>query len=93
MCRVTVRRRGSTSSASAASTATPVPTAAPANPECAIRHCKRYERIGDWLTVLTGQDLFVASMAFTGVVLADWAIFALPWVAYAWWLRRRGTPT
>ena len=63
---------------------------AAANPECAIRHCKRYERVGDWFTVLTGADLGIAVMAFTGVVVLGWALFALPWVAYAWWLKQRG---
>ena len=64
--------------------------AAAANPECAVRHCKRYERVGDWFAVLSGTDLGVASLAFTGVVIAGWAVFALPWVIYAWWLKRRG---
>jgi len=64
--------------------------AAAANPDCAIRHCKRYERVGDWFSVLTGPDLAIAGLAFTGVVVLGWAIFALPWVIYAWRLRRRG---
>ena len=64
--------------------------AAAANPECAERDCRRYERVGDWFAVLTGPDLLAASLTFTGVVIAGWAVFALPWVVYAWWLRRKG---
>lgn len=64
--------------------------AAAANPDCVERHCKRYERVGDWFSVLTGPDLAIAGLAFTGVVVLGWAIFALPWAVYAWRLRRRG---
>jgi len=64
--------------------------AAAANPDCAERHCKRYERVGDWFAVLTGPDLAIAGLTFTGVVVAGWAAFALPWIACAWWLRRKG---
>ena len=40
--------------------------AAAENPECAVRHCKRYERAGDWVIALSGEPLWAASMSFTG---------------------------
>ena len=61
-----------------------------ANPECATRHCPRYERVGDWMGAISGEALFAASMSFTGVVVLGTVIFAIPWVIWLQVLRRRG---
>ena len=60
------------------------------NPDCAIRHCKRFERAGDWFAALTGDALWAASMSFTGVVVLGLVVFAIPWVVYREILKRRG---
>ena len=60
------------------------------NPECATRHCARYERVGDWMQAISGDALFAASMSFTGVVVVGLVIFAVPWVIWLQVLRRRG---
>lgn len=64
-----------------------------ANPDCAARHCPRYERVGDWLGAISGDALFAASMSFTGVVVLGLVIFAIPWVIWLQVLRRRGVVT
>ncbi len=64
--------------------------AAAANPDCATRHCPRYERVGDWMGAISGEALFAASMSFTGVVVLGLVIFAVPWVIWLQVLRRRG---
>jgi hypothetical protein len=66
--------------------------AAAQNPDCAVRHCRRYERIGDWMAALDGDVLFAASMSFTGVVVAGLVLFAVPWVIYLQVLKRQGRP-
>lgn len=64
--------------------------AAAENPDCAVRDCKRYERVGDWIGALTGDALLAASMSFTGVVVLGMVVFAIPWVIYREVLKRRG---
>ena len=61
-----------------------------ANPECAVRHCPRYERVGDWFGALTGEGLMMAGLSFTGVVTAGTILFALPWLGWLWVLKKRG---
>ena len=61
-----------------------------ANSECSTRHCPRYERVGDWMSAISGEALFAASMSFTGVVVLGTVIFAIPWVIWLQVLRRRG---
>ena len=60
-----------------------------ANPECAVRDCKRYERVGDWISALSGEALWAASMSFTGVIVLGTLLFALPWAVWGWWVKRR----
>jgi hypothetical protein len=64
--------------------------AAAENPDCAVRHCKRYERAGDWMSALNGEVLFSASVSFTGVVFVGMVVFAIPWLIYLWVLKRTG---
>jgi hypothetical protein len=64
--------------------------AAAENPDCAVRHCKRYERIGDWMSALNGEVLFSASVSFTGVVVLGLIVFAIPWLVWLQILKRRG---
>lgn len=60
------------------------------NPDCAARHCPRYERVGDWVGAITGESLFAASLSFTGVVVLGLVVFAVPWVIWLQVLRHRG---
>ena len=64
--------------------------AAAENPDCAVRHCKRYERVGDWMSALNGETLWVASMSMTGVIVVGTVIFALPWIVWREILKRWG---